>query len=278
MVSFIERFETLADDRSPFCLGLDPTSEILRAWGCPDTVVGLERFCAQVADSAAGRVALVKPQSAHFERLGPDGLSVLREVMAAFRAKQTLVLLDVKRGDIAETNAGYAQAFLGADSPYGADAVTVSPYLGFDALKPFLDRAVEAGAAVFVVVASSNPEGKALQAASLPDGRMVAEALADDIAAYNADHGGTGPAAAVVGATRDDLPSSFFERLGGALVLAPGLGAQGAEIGSLPSGLQAISRQLIPSASRSLLKAGPDRASFLAAIDANCEAARPLRN
>ena len=112
------------------------------------------------------------------------------------------MLIDAKRGDIGSTVAAYAETYFGASSPYNVDAITVSPYLGIEALKPIFDKAAQSGAGVFVVVRSSNHEGAVLQNARIHDGRTVADWLADSITEYNRGfQDEIGPVGAVIGAT-----------------------------------------------------------------------------
>src|SRR3954471_3928806 len=134
---FAQRFAALRAQRGPFCLGLDPSPELLLAWDLADDIWGLRDFCNRVIDAAAQQVSVIKPQSAYFERFGAAGLEVLSDIIGSIHALGSLALLDVKRGDIGSTNAAYASALLGPDSAMNADAITVHPYLGFGALAPF---------------------------------------------------------------------------------------------------------------------------------------------
>jgi orotidine-5'-phosphate decarboxylase len=257
---FQTRFVALAAERSPLCVGIDPSRESLAEWGVADDVEGLRLFCRRLVAAAAPLVATVKPQVAFFERLGPAGMEVLRETVAEARAHGTLVILDAKRGDIASTATAYGEAFLGPDSAFGGDAITVSAYLGFGSLGPILDIAREAAAGVFIVVRSSNPEGGDVQRARLPDGRTVAEHLAERITADNAAvaENGLGPIGAVVGATLGDETTGLVERLSNALMLVPGIGAQGATIADVRANFGRHARRVIPSISRGISRAGPD--------------------
>jgi len=268
MTSFAQRFIQLADERSPLCVGLDPSRELMRDWGLSDDADGLRRFCGVVMEVAADRIAVVKPQSAFFERLGPQGLSELARAVATIREQGALSIIDCKRGDVIGTMEGYAEAMLGLHSGFGADAMTVTAYLGFGALRPVLDRAAKYGAAAFVVVRSSNPEGRSMQDARLADGRTVADALADEITAFNAALGQEiGPVGALVGATVDGVAAKVLARLPRSLILAPGVGAQGASLDDVRNNFgPAISRTL-PSVSRSILRQGPSPSALREAID-----------
>ncbi|MBZ4422173.1 orotidine-5'-phosphate decarboxylase [Myxococcus sp. RHSTA-1-4] len=276
---FIHNFNALAEKRSPFCLGIDPSKELLTRWGLEDNARGLREFCERVADAAGDRVALVKPQSAFYERHGPDGLRVLQDVMKRFKDQGSLTLLDVKRGDIGSTMDAYAQSLFGPNSAYKADAATFSPYLGLGALAKTVELARAANAYAFVVVRSSNPEGTSLQTAKGADGRTVAEALADGIRELNEQPGPKAPpvVGAVMGATLPDSDRGVVERLGGALMLAPGIGAQGAGFDDLKRLFAGREAQVIPTATRSVLEAGPDVASLRAALERHLEPARRFR-
>jgi orotidine-5'-phosphate decarboxylase len=156
---------------------------------------------------------------------------------------------------------------LAAGSGFGGDALTVSPYLGLDALRPVFDRAAATGTGVFVVVRSSNPEGRALQAARHPDGRTVAETLADGITAWNAALGpGTGPLAAVVGATIDPAAAGLIDRLPQSLILAPGIGPQGATMADVAVKFRSAHGRVLPVVSRAVLREGPSPAALRDAI------------
>ncbi|MBA1158998.1 orotidine-5'-phosphate decarboxylase [Microvirga mediterraneensis] len=274
MASFVERFTDLAIHRSPLCLGLDPSEELLRLWGLENDAEGLRRFCGSVLEAADDLVAVIKPQTGFFERFGPEGLNELAVATAQIRSQGSLCLIDAKRGDVAGTMKGYASAMLGAGSGFGGDAVTVSAYLGFGALLPVFDRAIALGAGVFVVVHSSNPEGRLLQDARHPDGRTVAEALADDITTFNANQGaGIGVLGAVVGATIDPAATAIIDRLPQSLILAPGVGAQGAEMAEVGPKFRSAQGRVLPSVSRAILRHGPSPVALRDAIERYREAA-----
>ena len=169
--SFAARFAAVRARCGPLVWGLDPSGDLLDAWGLGDSADGLDRFADIMLDAAVGTVGLVKPQSAFYERHGWRGIRTLQRLVADARAAGLLVILDVKRGDVGTTNDAYAEAFLGAGAPLEADAVTVHPYLGLGAMNAFVSRARDAGACLLVVTRSSNPEGRAVQAARGPGGR-----------------------------------------------------------------------------------------------------------
>jgi orotidine-5'-phosphate decarboxylase len=174
-----------------------------------------------------------------------------------------LVLADAKRGDIGSTMAAYAQAWAGA-GPLAADAVTASPYLGFGSLQPLLEVAAEHSRGVFVLAATSNPEGAEVQRAMV-DGRTVAQSIVDAAAAVNrAAAGHSGSVGVVIGATLADVPD--LSALGGP-VLVPGVGAQGGRPEALGGLGGARPGQLLPAVSREVLRAGPDPAAIRAAAE-----------
>jgi orotidine-5'-phosphate decarboxylase len=251
----------LADEmsrRGPLCLGIDPHPELLRAWGLPVSAVGLAAFC-ETCVTAYADFAVVKPQVAFFESYGAAGYAVLERTIAALRAAGVLVLADAKRGDIGSTMAAYAAAWTG-DSPLVADAVTASPYLGFGSLRPLLDSAAEHGRGVFVLAATSNPEGASVQGAQAGD-RPVAQLIVDEAAEANRTMP-PGTVGVVVGATVSDVPD--VSNLGGP-VLVPGIGFQGGRPHALRGLGGAVAGQLLPAVSRDVLRAGPDPAALRAA-------------
>ncbi|HEX6353861.1 orotidine-5'-phosphate decarboxylase [Actinophytocola sp.] len=252
---FGARLAAAVSARGPLCVGIDPHTSLLEQWDLPVDVTGLERFATTCVEAFAGQVAVVKPQSAFFEAHGSAGVAVLEWLIAAFRDTGTLVLLDVKRGDIGSTMAAYAQAYLGEGSPLAADAVTVSPYLGFGSLAPALDLAEQTGRGVFVLALTSNQEGPQVQRATGGNGVSVAQTMVDEAAARNAGASPMGSVGLVIGATvgRLDLDLSVLN----GPVLAPGFGAQGAGVAELKAVFGDL-RHLLPTSSRDILRHGPD--------------------
>jgi orotidine-5'-phosphate decarboxylase len=239
--------------RGPLCVGIDPHPALLVAWGLTDDPDGLSRFADACAAAFAGHVAVVKPQSAFFERHGWRGIAVLERLLAAFAGTPTLTILDVKRGDIGSTMDGYADAYLGVGAPLAADAITLSPYLGFGSLVPALDTAADAGRGAFVLARTSNPEGAQVQLAEFA-GRAAAQSIVDGAAARNAGSTPLGDVGVVVGATREH--GLDLSGLNGP-VLAPGLGAQGAAPADIAAVFADVHGLVLPAASRSVLAAGP---------------------
>jgi orotidine-5'-phosphate decarboxylase len=248
--------------RGPLCPGIDPHPELLRAWGLTVDADGLSKFC-DVCVTAFADFAVVKPQVAFFEAYGSAGYAVLERTIGALRSAGVLVLADAKRGDIGSTMAAYADAWVG-DSQLAADAVTASPYLGFGSLQPLLDTADAHGRGVFVLAATSNPEGATVQRADA-GGQTVAQSIVGAAAAVNrAALPEPGSVGVVVGATLSDPPD--VSALGGP-VLVPGVGAQGGRPEALGGLGGARPGQLLPAVSREILRAGPDVAAVRAAAE-----------
>jgi orotidine-5'-phosphate decarboxylase len=253
--------------RGPLCLGIDPHPELLRAWDLPTTADGLAAFCDICVEAFAG-FAVVKPQVAFFETYGAAGYAVLERTIAALRDARVLVLADAKRGDIGTTMAAYAAAWAG-DSPLAADAVTASPYLGFGSLRPLLEAAAAHDRGVFVLAATSNPEGATVQHARFDD-RTVAQHIVDSAAVINrtagqtANPGELGSVGVVVGATVFQPPD--LSELNGP-VLVPGVGVQGGRPEALGGLGGAAPGQLLPAVSREVLRAGPGVPELRAAAE-----------
>ena len=263
METFGARLRRATAERGPLCVGIDPHAALLTRWGLPDDVGGLERFARTVVDALADRVAVLKPQSAFFERFGSRGVAVLESIIRQSREAGTLVLLDVKRGDIGSTMAAYAAAYLDPFSPMYVDAITVSPYLGTGSLRPAFDLAAANGGGVFVLALTSNPEGASVQHAVGPGGRTVAQTVIDEISQVNAGAEPLGNVGLVVGATIGDTGHDL-SAVNGPL-LAPGLGAQGGTPDQLRSIFGESLRNVLPSYSREVLGAGPAVADLRAA-------------
>jgi orotidine-5'-phosphate decarboxylase len=257
---FGARLTRLVAVRGAVCAGIDPHPELLREWGLSDSVAGVERFALGAVEALGPDVALVKPQSAFFERHGARGVAVLERVLVAARDAGTLVLLDVKRGDIGSTMAGYAAAYLSDGAPLAADAITVSPYLGIGALDPAFELAGRTGRGVFVLALTSNPEGADVQAAVTGTGKTVAQSVVDAVASRNADRHPIGDFGVVVGATAA-VGTLRLDGFNGP-ILAPGIGAQGARLADVPHIFGASAPHVVAAVSRELLRHGPQPASL----------------
>ncbi|KZB80698.1 orotidine-5'-phosphate decarboxylase [Amycolatopsis regifaucium] len=273
---FGARLARAVADKGPLCAGIDPHPGLLQAWDLPADAGGLEKFALTAAEAIAPEVAVIKPQSAFFEAYGPPGVAVLAKTMKVCREAGALVLLDVKRGDIGSTMAAYTAAFLPAGAELEADAITVSPYLGFGSLAPAIDVAQTQGKGLFVLARTSNPEAQGLQNALLPNGKTVAQDIVDTAAAYNAGVGPLGDIGVVVGATI--APGELDLSVLNGPVLAPGFGAQGATVADLRvlfgPGLPGV----LPASSRDVLKHGPDHEALRAAVRRTRDSLGPLEN
>ncbi len=304
--SFARRFAAARSAQGPLVFGLDPSADLLEAWDLGDTPDGLDRFADIVLKAATGPVALVKPQSAFYERHGWRGIRTLDRLIAAARGAGLLVILDVKRGDVGSTNDAYAEAYLGKGAPLAADAITVHPYLGLGAMGTFVSRAAESGSCLLIVTRSSNRDGRRVQSALVESGLAesgLAEAgLAEaglveaGLSEAGAAPGASGPAGAGADTVEQDLlraigalnarlapgeigpvgavigPTHMRPELDLAaaqcLFLAPGIGAQGATPEDVATVFAACPDRVMPSASRSLLTAGPDVSRLRDAIAA----------
>jgi orotidine-5'-phosphate decarboxylase len=263
-MSFGKRLDAALDARGSLCVGIDPHASLLRDWGLTDDVDGLARFASACVDAFGDVAAVIKPQSAFFERFGSAGIAVLERTIADCRARGALVLLDVKRGDIGSTMAAYAEAYLDAAAPLAVDAITVSPYLGVGALQPVFDLVGEHGGGAFVLAATSNPEGRELQQAATSTGVPVAQAIIDDLAARNAGADPLGSLGVVAGATI--TPGLLaFEQLNGP-ILAPGVGAQGGTPDDVRRVFGTALHEVVPSVSREVLRNGPQPAALRDAV------------
>lgn len=237
-------------------VGLDPVParfpEHLK--GLPEPRAALE-FCLGILEAVEAYAAAVKPQAAFFERLGPGGMEVYAALISAARDLGLPVIADVKRGDIGPVATAYAEAHLRL---YGAASVTVNPYMGADAVLPFLEevRRLDAGGGVFVLVATSNPSAEAFQSATDPPLHDLAARLVADLGQSDGDYLDAG---AVVGATRPSVGRRVRELLPDALFLCPGYGTQGGGADEILPLLDAGGAGVLVNSSRAILYAHENR-------------------
>lgn len=266
--TFADRASDAIGRHGPLVFGMDPFGDLLETWGLGDTPDGLDAFVDIVFAAADETVGIVKPQSAFYERHGWRGIRSLSRLVESCRDSGLLVLLDVKRGDVGSTNVAYAEAYLGQGAGIPVDAMTITPYLGFVAMRPILEQAHATGTGVFVVTRSSNPEGRHIQGAMHASGATVEQELVAEIAAENRRFapGRIGPIGAVFGPTHG-APEGFDLREMNGLFLAPGVGAQGAKPMDVATCFASCPERVLPSASRSLLSAGPDPSRMKAAAE-----------
>ena len=264
-MTFGARLTAALDARGSACIGIDPHAGLLEQWGLSDDLVSLEKFALTCVEAFADVAAVVKPQSAFFERFGSRGVAVLERTVAEARQAGALVVLDVKRGDIGSTMAAYAQAYLDPESSVASDAITLSPYLGVGSLDPAFELAEQVGAGVFVLSLTSNKEGPQVQHARLADGRTVAQAVIDDLAVHNAGAEPLGSFGVVIGATIGDSVADLGGLNGPFLV--PGIGAQGGTPHDVRRIFGAGLPAVLPSVSREVLRAGPEVAALRSAAE-----------
>ncbi len=278
------------DRQSPLVVGIDPRwgqlPEALRVGSSlAERAEAYRRFSLGVIEAVAQVAPAVKPQAAFFEELGPAGITALADTIAAARAAGLLVVLDAKRGDIGSTAEAYARGMLGADSAWGADALTVNPYLGDDSLAPFVQTAAERGAGLYVLVKTSNPGGKLWQD-RLIDGAPLYRHVGDHVeslAQATLGECGYGAVGAVVGATYPEQLAELRAAMPHTWFLVPGYGAQGGAAADVAPAFDAQGMGAIVNSSRGVIFAynrheyarfGQDQwqeAVRQAAIDASAE-------
>lgn len=259
---FADRLARAIDDAgTPLCVGIDPTPERL-----PEALSNLSSdpaelmaaFCIAAVDAVAGVAPVIKPQSACFERLGSIGVGVLEHVVARAKTHGLLVVLDAKRGDIGSTARHYAAGAVAM----GADAITLSPYMGRSAIEPFL----EAGLGAFALARTSNPDSDEIQSARLESGASVGEHVASVIADLGSGcvgARGLSDLGAVVGATKSDEGARLRALMPDQCFLVPGVGAQGGTVDDVrallrPDATSPGELGVLVNASRSVIYAPPE--------------------
>ena len=258
-------------------LGIDPQLDTPGQAGVPGGL-SLARFCCEVIEAAADYVVAIKPQLAFFEARGLDGMRAFTEVLALARKLNLITIADAKRGDIGSTSAAYAEAFLGGGD-FACDALTVNPYLGSDAIAPFLARA-QNGRGIFVLVKTSNPSSAEIQDLPTIGARPLWEIVAERVREWGGDSvgkNGLSSVGAVIGATYPEHARRARELMPNAIILVPGYGAQGASAADAVAAARADGSGVIVNASRSLMYAY--RATpAIALAQATHEAARAMRD
>ncbi len=272
--------QAVLEKKNPVCVGLDP-----RLSGLPDALKpadetshaavaqSFEKFCFEIIDVVSPLVPIVKPQVAFFEQYGPEGMMALKRVIAYASSKGLLVIADAKRGDIGTTAEAYAQAWMGRGklSAFGADCLTVNPYLGEDSLTPFVDQAHNTASGIFVLVKTSNPGSGFIQDLRIHDlsiseriadwvqkqSKMEIDRVAGDVkpssTATQKTVGQYGSIGAVVGATYPEQLSSLRARMPNAWLLIPGYGAQGGNAKDIASAFDSHGLGAIVNNSRGII-------------------------
>ncbi|MGN6548241.1 MAG: orotidine-5'-phosphate decarboxylase [Aureliella sp.] len=266
--------EAVKAKRSAVCVGLDPRWQslpaVLRGSTSDRDLSGVARvtetFCCEVVDAVADLVPIVKPQAAFFEQLGPLGMQCLANVVRHATRRGLMVLMDGKRGDIGSTAEAYAEAYLGSESPWGCDALTVNPYLGDDTLGPFYDRCQTSGAGIFVLVKTSNPGSRYLQDLPCESGHVYdrVAGTVEKLAQSSRGPSGYGSVGAVSGATYPEELVKLREAMPSAWLLIPGYGAQGAGAAEVRGGFDSRGLGAIVNSSRGIIFAygKPDAAGL----------------
>ncbi|MCE2516400.1 MAG: orotidine-5'-phosphate decarboxylase [Alphaproteobacteria bacterium] len=239
MTPFASRLIDMTRARgNPLCAGIDPHLGMIpklfqrgdMAATAPATVEAVRDFSFELLRRLVGKVPVIKPQSAMFERLGPQGMVLMAELCREAQAEGLLVIMDAKRGDIGSTSTAYAHGFLGHDAGFPSDALTVNPFLGIDTLAPFIEVAEATSSGLFVLVRTSNPGSADIQGITAEDGRPVYHHLADQlrplVEAAETDCGFSS-IGIVAGATYPEEAAELRRLLPSALFLVPGFGAQG---------------------------------------------------
>jgi len=252
------------------CVGLDPRWQQLplelrqrhRGGTLTDMARAFEEFGCRVLDVVAPLVPVVKPQSAFFEACGPAGLVTLQRLLARARRQGLITILDGKRNDIASTAEAYADAAFagtmldGQRHPvWDADALTINPYLGRDAVEPFLVSARKSGGGVFVLVRTSNAGARLFQDLDC-QGRPLYQHVADAVGGWakeNLGQCGLGDVGAVIGATHPAELTLLRQLLPHVLFLIPGYGAQGGSSADTAGGFRSDGSGAIVNSSRGII-------------------------
>jgi orotidine-5'-phosphate decarboxylase len=267
------------------CVGLDPRWDLLpaelrnRHGAATLSAVAhaFQEFSDRVLDIVAPLVPAVKPQAAFYEACGPDGMAVLQRVLRRARDLGLVTILDGKRNDIASTATAYADAAFGGLRAAGhllpvwdADALTVNPYLGRDAVEPFLASARQAGRGVFVLVRTSNAGAGQFQDL-VCDGRPLYQHVAEAVRTWsreNIGQSGFGDVGAVVGATHPAELAALRKALPDVFFLVPGFGAQGAGPAETLAAFRQDGLGAIINSSRGIIAAfPPDERDWEAAVE-----------
>ncbi len=256
--------EQVLEKKSAVCVGLDPRwgslpASIRGSIASEDLVsvaAATQCYCQEVIDAVASQAAIVKPQAAFFEQLGPAGMQALAGVILHARKAGLLVLLDGKRGDIGSTAEGYADAYLGQASPWKCDALTVNPYLGDDTLAPFVGAAEAREAGIFVLVKTSNLGSGFLQDQKLASGQTMYQRVAHVVEQQtqrSVGSSGYGSVGAVVGATYPQQLAELRSQMPRAWILIPGYGAQGGTAQDVAHGFDSRGLGAIVNSSRGII-------------------------
>jgi orotidine-5'-phosphate decarboxylase len=243
-------------------VGIDPHPSLLQAWGLPLSAQGAEKCARHVVNVLGEKVAAFKPQSAFFERYGSAGIAALERVIADIGPTGAMCILDAKRGDIGSTMEAYADAYLTDGSPLAADAITLSPYLGFGSLLPAIERAQKFERGVYILARTSNPEGASVQLALNEEGSVV-QNIIDAATEFNRQSRQKA-VGLVVGGTHTTLGCDLSDFNGS--ILVPGIGFQGGRMEDLPKLFGDAVEQVLAVVGRGVLSVGPDSQALRAKV------------
>lgn len=250
-MSYLARLQQLTATRRQLCVGIDPMPQVLAAWGLDNDVAGLERCARSIVAELGAQVAVFKPQSAFFEPFGAAGIAVLERVLNDISQAGALSILDVKRGDIGSSMAGYSRAYLDPGSPLASDAITLSPFLGVDSLTPAIELAAKNDRGCYVLARTSNPESATIQLSDTGKG-SISQSVIDRVSQLDQDFPGT--VGIVVGGTHPDLGCDLTGFPGS--ILIPGIGAQGGKLSHLRDRFGSVLSLILPTSSRGVIGGG----------------------
>ena len=240
--------------KSVAILGVDPQLDSAEAPGVPAGYT-LTKFCCEIIEACEKSIVAVKPQLAFFEARGIEGMRSLSEVIKFARGRGLITIADAKRGDIGSTSAAYAEAFLG-NGDFASDAITINPYLGADAIMPFVNR-IRAGRGVLVLVKNSNPSSGEFQDLEA-SGQPLWEAVAGRVRGWGDDfigRSGMSSVGAVVGATYPKHLKRARELMPNSIILVPGYGTQGGSAQDAVAAARSDGSGIIVNSSRGLMYA-----------------------
>jgi len=229
---FSDKLITKIRKTSPICVGLDPHIDMIPSYLLKDYSIGnaIAKFNEEIIDAISDLVPVVKPQIAFYEQFGIEGLQALKVSIEYAKEKGLLVLMDAKRNDIGSTAAAYAKAFLAPEGDFESDALTVTPYLGSDGIKPFIELCQKHEKGLFILLKTSNPSSGELQDLILENGNPVYSQMANLISQWSNDtigQQGFNNIGVVVGATYPEEAEWLRKELSNQFFLVPGYGAQG---------------------------------------------------
>lgn len=273
---FIDRLiENIQEKNNPTVVGLDPKIEYIPAFikekafkefgvnlkGASEAII---QFNKMIIDSIYDQIPAVKPQLAYYEMYGVDGIYAFDETCKYAKSKGLIVIADGKRNDIGSTAEAYSKAFLGStvidreikQKAFDVDALTVSPYLGVDGIKPFVEDCINNEKGIFVLVKTSNKSSGQLQDLVTQYGKSIYEVVAEYVNEWGrpvTGKYGYSSVGAVVGATYPNQAKLLRSIMKNAYILVPGYGAQGGTARDCANSFKKDKMGAIVNASRSVM-------------------------